>query len=300
MTLAAPAQTQVVWLDWDDYLAWLRGELAQARNAAGDLLDLGAPLEPGQHMPIIGPTGCAKTTHAVGFLGANRRYVLALDPKGEDETLAASGYIRVKSLPKTGWRGLADRALDRGDQRAWEQIYKRIDAGHDARVIVGGGSRTDEEDESLRVLMRDAITFCRHSEGWCLYVDEFELLSSQRMMRLGDMIERMLITARRDLTSVITSFQAPAWVSKHATRQASKAVAYPQSGSMIKSIADEMGWDWQELAAVLDQLPKFHTATIGRGRLSGPIVITKAPRLAAPKPPQTREQNYKSRRVSAG
>ena len=49
-----------------------------------------------------------------------------------------------------------------------------------------------------------------------LFVDEFELLSSQRMMRLGTMIERMLITARRDKTSVITTFQAPAWVSKHA------------------------------------------------------------------------------------
>jgi hypothetical protein len=285
MTLSAPARTQVVWLDWDDYLAWLRGELTQAANAAGEVLDLGAPLAPGQHMAVIGPTGCAKTTHAVGFLGANRRYVLALDPKGEDETLAASGYVRVKSLPKTGWRGLADRLFDRGDQRTWDRIFKRIENGHDARVIVGGGSRTDAEDEALRELMRDAIRFSRHSPGWCLYVDEFELLSSQRMMRLGDMIERMLITARRDLTSVITTFQAPAWVSKHATRQARKAVLYPQSGSMVKSLADEMVWDWRELAAVLDLLPEFHTATIGRGPLSGPIVITKAPKLAAPKPP---------------
>ena len=291
MTLAVAAQTEVVWLDWDNYLAWLRGELRQARNAAGELLTLGAPLEPGQHMAIIGPTGCAKTTHAVGFLGGNRRYVLALDPKGEDETLAASGYLRVRSLPKPGWRGFVDRVLGRGDQRTWEQIWRRIDNGQDARVIVGGGSRTDAEDEALRALMRDAITFARHSPGWCLYVDEFELLSSQRMMRLGDMIERMLITARRDRTSVVTTFQAPAWVSKHATRQARKAVLYPQSGAMVKSLADEMVWDWKELAAVLDMLPEFHTATVGRGPLSGPIVITKAPRLAAPRRPAANGQN---------
>jgi len=214
------------------------------------------------------------TTHAVGFLGANRRYVLALDAKGEDETLAASGYLRVKELPRQGINSLIGK-----DQKTWREVYKRIEAGQDARVIVGGGSRTDAEDEQLRSLMREAITFSRHSGGWCLYVDEFELLSSQRMMRLGDMIERMLITARRDKTSVVTSFQAPAWVSKHAVRQAHKAVIYPQSGDMIKSIAGEMNWDWRELAAVTDQLPQFYTVTVGRGKLAGPAVITRAPKL---------------------
>lgn len=287
MTLTAPEQGQahVLWLPFDQYLAWLGGKITAAPNAAGEQVDLGPALAPGHHMAVIGPTGCAKTTHAVGFLAQCRKYVLALDPKGEDETLAASGYVRVRSLPAGGWRGARDRALGRNDQRAWNDIYERIDAGKDARVIVGGGSRTDAEDEALRALMREAITFSRHSGGWCLYVDEFELLSSQRMMRLGDMIERMLITARRDKTSVVTTFQAPAWVSKHATRQARRAVLYPQSGSMVKSLADEMNWDWRELGAILDELPEFHTATIGRGRLAGPAVITKAPKLPEPTRP---------------
>ena len=38
-------------------------------------------------------------------------------------------------------------------------------------------------------------------------------------------------------------------------------------------------WDWRELAAVLDQLPEYHTVTIGRGRQAGPLVITTAPKL---------------------
>jgi hypothetical protein len=137
--------------------------------------------------------------------------------------------------------------------------------------------------------MREAITYSRHAGGWTLYVDEFELLSSQRMMKLGDMIERMLITARRDRTTVATTFQAPAWVSKHATRQARKAVLYPQSAQMVKSIAEEMVWDWRELAELLDQLPEYHTVTIGRGRQSGPAVITTAPKLPDQKPASSRD-----------
>jgi hypothetical protein len=266
-------QAQVIWLPWDQYLTWLAGKLRAVPNAWGERVELGPALAPGHHMAIIGPTGCAKTTHAVGMLGI-RKYVFALDPKGEDETLTASGYVRVRELPLTGISALTGK-----DQKTWREIQKRIDNGGDARVILGGGARTDAQDAALRALMREAITYSRHAGGWTLYVDEFELLSSQRMMKLGDMIERMLITARRDRTSVITTFQAPAWVSKHATRQARKAVLYPQSAQMVKSIAEEMVWDWRDLAAVLDELPEFHTVTIGRGRQAGPLVVTSAPKL---------------------
>jgi hypothetical protein len=274
---------KAIYLPWDQYLRWLNGKLRYKANAWGERVKLGPPFAPGHHMAIIGPTGCAKTTHAVGVLGECRKYVLAMDPKGEDETLAASGYVRVRELPLTGISAFTGK-----DQRIWRDIRKRIENGQDARVIVGGASRTDGQDDALRKLMRETITHSRHAGGWTLYVDEFELLSSQRMMKLGDLVERMLITARRDRTSVITTFQAPAWVSKHATRQARKAVLYPQSGQMVKSIAEEMVWDWRELAEALDQLPEFHTITIGRGRQAGPMVVTMAPKLPERQKPSER------------
>ena len=279
MALPAPSEpredrAEVVWLDWDKYLAWLSGKVRAERTQWGERVKLGPPLKPGQHMALIGPTGCAKTTHAVGVLGACRKYVLALDPKGEDETLAASGYRRVRELPRAGLRGMYGE-----DQKTWREIQKRIDEGKDARVIVGGAARTEAQDSALQALMRDGITYARHRGGWTLYIDEFELLSSQRMFRLGPMIERMLITARRDLTSVITTFQAPAWVSKHATRQASYAVVWPQDTDMVKNIARGMSRDWRGLAEAMDEMPEWHTVTVPRGKHRGPMVITSAPKL---------------------
>jgi len=269
------AGPQVVYLDWPHYLDWLAGRLTHATTAWGEHIRLGKPLAPGQHVALIGPTGCAKTTHAVGILGL-RKYVLALDPKGEDETLTASGYTRVGNIPRDGWRtSMTD------DQKTWRDILKRIDNGQDAHVIVGGHARDDSADKKLQELMREAITYSRHAGGWTLYIDEFELLSSQRMYKLGPLIERMLITARRDKTSVITTFQAPAWVSKHATRQARYAVIWPQDTDMIKNISRGMSRDWRDVGAAVDQLPEFHTLTVGRGKLSGPMVITSAPKLAA-------------------
>lgn len=273
-TPPAEQQAQVVWLPWDDYLGWLAGKITDAETAWGERVKLGPALAPGQHMALIGPTGCAKTTHAVGVLGACRKYVLALDVKGEDETLAQSGYVRVKQLPRQGPRSMIGE-----DQKIWRRIHKRIDDGQDARVIVGGGARTDAQDVALQGLMRESVTYARHAGGWTLYIDEFELMSSQRMFKLGPMIERMLITARRDKTSVVTTFQAPAWVSKHATRQATKGVIWPQDTDMVKNIARGMGRDWRAVAEAVDQLPQWHTLTIGRGKMSGPMVITSAPEL---------------------
>src|SRR5271156_3266540 len=141
----APSQP-AVWLDWDQYLAWLSGRLITVRASWGEKVKLGPPWQPGEHMALDGPTGEGKTTHAVGIL-ATRKYVLALDHKGEDETLSASGYERVTSI----WQdNLKWRIAHRKDARTWDQIHRRIDDGAYARVIVGGGSNSDAEDIALQ------------------------------------------------------------------------------------------------------------------------------------------------------
>lgn len=246
---------------WDEHLTWMKRHW-----------------QPGQHIASIGPTGEGKTTYNVGLLGV-RKFVLALDPKGKDETLSASGYTRVQSLPPIG--GLAKlRYRPTTDGRAWEQIYRAIEDGRPASVIVGGDARNAAEDAKLVTLMGEAIAYARHSRGWTLYVDEFELLSSQRMFRLGPPVERMLISARHARTSIVTSFQAAAWVSKHATRQARFAVMYPTGDRrMIQAVAESMGRDWRTLAEAVDELPKFYCLVIPRGKNGGPMMLVNAPKV---------------------
>jgi len=272
---AAELAQPVVWLDWDQYLAWLSGRLVTVTTSWGEKVKLGPPWQPGEHMALDGPTGEGKTTHAVGILAA-RKYVLALDPKGEDETLSASGYERVRSI----WQdSLKWRLAHRTDAKTWADIHKRIDAGQDAKVIVGGGSNSVAEDIANIALMREAILYSRYSGGWTLYVDEFELLSSQRMNNQGALIERMLITARRKKTSVVTTFQAPAWISQHATRQARRAVKWPTGDvDMVQKLARAMGRNWKDVGQAVDMLPPWHTLTIPRGKFH-PMVITSAPEL---------------------
>lgn len=265
-----------VYLNWDrEFLPWMRGKLLRA-DAAGTLVRLPAPWKPGKHWALIGPTGQGKSTFAVGIL-AQRKWVVALDPKGEDETLEAGGYQRLRTIPPPRDRIGAARGKPRpgSDDWVWDRVAKGLPVG----LVAGFEAMTDDEDAALRQLMRDAVTWVRRTRGWTLYVDEFELLSSQRMMRLGADIERMLITARRAGTSVVTSFQAPAWVSKHSTRQAGYVTVWPtRDVQMVKNVAEAAGRDWKVVTAAVNELPRFHCLTIPE-EIDRPMIVTTAPRV---------------------
>lgn len=234
---------------------------------------------PGAHWALIGPTGEGKTTFAAWLL-LLRRWVLALDPKGEDLTLTLSGFERVRHLP-TEMRGPVWRLRHWQASRQWDAIEYRIAEGKPARIIVGGPARTDAQDAANQDLMRRTFGYARETGGWTVFVDEFELISSIRQFNLGRNVERMLISARSEGTSVLTSFQAPAWVSKHATRQARFATIWPTGDvDMIRTVARSMGRDWRALAAAVDELPPFHTLTVPRGKNGGPFICTSAPELS--------------------
>jgi hypothetical protein len=244
-SLSAPREdTTVISVEWDMFIRWFRDEW-----------------KPGQHVALIGPTGEGKSTFAVGIL-KTRKWVLAFDPKGHDDTLAHSGFERILSWPPTN------------------KHRDAIAEGRPVRMIVGGSMRTDADKKKLVDLLHDVIDGVRAEGGWTCYADEFQILADRRMFNLGTQVEEMLISARSRGTSVVTSFQAPAWVPKAATRQATFTVLWPtRDEDMVKAVAMSMGRKWQEIAAAVRELPPYHVLVIPK-RVHAPMIITTAPRIS--------------------
>jgi len=271
MTIAAPRpQAKVVALTPDEFLAWARGKLRRLNGVR-----LPPPWQPGQHVALIGKTREGKTNFAVWLLSGLRNYILALDPKGEDESLSKSGWTRVSTVP--GGHRKPKPGTD--EWRLWRRLDKDRAEGRPVKIIVGVQSRTRAADLANRLLMADAIEYARQSGGWSLYVDEHQILSDRRMYGLGEDIARQAISAARDKMSVISSMQYLAWVEKAATRQATLIVVWrTRDRDLIKLAAATAGRPWQEVAAAVDELPKYWLLLIP-DELRAPMLMVRPPKV---------------------
>lgn len=266
--------TEVVALTPMEFIAWAQGELRAVR-VRGQLVRLPPPWQPGQHIAAIGKTREGKTNFFVWLLEETRRYVLALDPKGEDESLSASGWVRVSTVPF----GTAKPKWLSGEWRTWRDLDTDRAEGRPVRAIAGIHSRTREGDAMNRQLMRDAVEYVRQVGGFTLYVDEHQVFSDPRMFNLGKDIARQAITAARDGVSVITSMQYLAWVERASTRQATM-IAMCRTGDkdLIRSAAQMAGRPYRAIEAALQQLPKFWWLIIPDEQRA-PMLMVRAPKV---------------------
>lgn len=234
---------KVVGVPWSTYIRWF-----------ADVW------KPGEHVALVGPTGEGKTTHAVGILEL-RRYILALDPKGGDDTLSRMKLRRVPTWP-----------LPR-------DVERDIAEGRPARLVAGPVVRTHADRAVLRETCRRALEDAFDRGGFTVYIDEFQLAADRRLMGLHLEAEQLLIAARSKGVSVVTSYQAPAWVPTSASRQATWVTIWPTRDiDVIKKLGQIMGRPWRELEAAISELPRFHTLTVGRNPRA-PLVMTTAPEL---------------------
>lgn len=233
---------EVVGMTWDQFLDWFR-----------------SAWRAGQHVALIGPTGAGKSTFAVGIL-EHRRYVLALDPKGGDTTLATSGYERLTQWPPPS--------------RVWDRLAE----GYPGKFIVGFRTRTILDRARLIELLRATLEGVFETGGFTVYVDEFQLLADRKLMNLAALVEELLIAARDRGSSVVTSYQAPAWVPTAASRQATWVVLWPtRDEDVVKKLAAIAGRPWRVIWEVMQEVPEHHVLIVGRNPRQ-PMVITKAPR----------------------
>ena len=234
-------------LEWPDFLEWWR-----------------RAWRPGDHVSVIAPSGSGKSTLVAGLLSV-RNYVLAIDPKGGDETLAALGWPRLDRWP-------SDREMERildVDERK----------GRPSRYLVGPTATRGEDFIRLRAVCKQALDAAFDMGGWSTYVDELQVLCDRRLMNLSGEAARLLISARSKKATFISSFQSPSWVISEAMRQPSWIfTSYTRDTDTVNRMAEIMGRDKAELRGAIRELPPFCWLLVGRNPRE-PLRITLPPEL---------------------
>lgn len=271
-TYAAPVMgAAAVALTPAEFLAWARGQLHDHRGVR-----LPGPWQPGQHLAMLGKTREGKTNCVVWLCSELRQFVFALDPKGMDESLSASGWDRVSTVPG----GLTRPRLWSEEWKLWDRIQDDVAAGRPRRLIAGIESRTPGGDARNRQLMADALEYYRQAGGWTLVVDEHQVLSDPRMFGLGPPIARAAITAARDKASLIVNFQYLAWIERAGVRQSTIiGMARTRDRDLIKMAATAAGRPWQELAAILDEFDHKYWWAFISDEPRSPVLMVRPPKV---------------------
>jgi hypothetical protein len=218
----------------------------------------------GEHVALLGPTGCGKSTLACHLLG-RRKYVIALDPKGGDSTLGA--------LEERG-------VFERIDQ--WpppKRIREQIGKGEPARLIIGSKIRSRAERPALRATLERAIDGVFEEGSWTLYVDELQIAADRRFMNLTAGIEENLISARDRKVSVVTSFQRPANVPRTASDQARYFFTwYTRDVDVVNRLAEMMGRERARVRGWIQGLEEY-AVLVTSNNPHRPVLVTWVPEL---------------------
>jgi hypothetical protein len=192
--------------------------------------------EPGQHVAICAPTGGGKTTVVV-WLARLRKWVVALDPKGGDDTLRATGFPRLSSWPPP------------------RKAYKAMAEGKPVRYIVGPVADTGEDLPRLQATCQQCLRGVFDDGGWTTIIDEYQILSDRRMMGLSTDVDKLLIAARRKGVSVVTLFQAPKNISHAAHEQARWIwVSLTYDDDVVARLASMVGRNRDQMRGLIEGL----------------------------------------------
>lgn len=223
--------------------------------------------KPGEHIAAIGPTGTGKSTFVAGILPL-RKYVLALDPKGGDSTLATlarHGFVRIERWPPP------------------KDVMRSVEEGNPARLIVGPIVQGRADLPKLRAAIAGALDGAFDMGGWTVYVDELQVAADARMMGLAASIERNLIAARDKGVSMVCSYQRPANVPRSASEMSTwLAVWYTRDVDTVNRIAEMTGRPKAEIRGAVRGLGASLTPgailLVSRNP-QHPIIVTRAPYL---------------------
>lgn len=203
--------SNVTKIPWDAFLAHLRWRQ-------------------GEHVTLVGPTGCGKTTVALSMLN-QRAYVAVIATKPRDPL--------IKSLPKHGYKVL----------EKWPP------PDHLKKVVLWPKISRLGDQSGQRREIQSALARIYRSGGWCVVADELRYIT--QTLGLKREAEMFWLQGRSLNISFVTATQRPAWVPLEAFDQATHLFIWRETDKRnLDRLGDIGGVDTGLIKSIVPRLPK--------------------------------------------
>jgi hypothetical protein len=218
--------------------------------------------KPGEHWAFIVKTGGGKTNFAAG-LASTRKYVLAFDVKGGDQTLKKLGWERLTKWPPT------------------KQDREDMQDGKPFRRIVGSTDKSPLGKERRYALCKQVLKAVLQEGGYTVLATDLKILTHPKFGALWDDVEELLLLARDINVSIMTDMQRVSGYPREAGDQATwLAVGYTRDRDAVSRVSEMMGRSAAEIRGAMSALGELpYGFLVVSNDATMPIYITRADKL---------------------
>lgn len=218
--------------------------------------------KPGEHVSLVVATGGGKTNFAA-WLAQTRKYVLGLDVKGGDRTLARLKWERMTTWPPT--------RQDRQDMAD----------GKPFRRIIGGTGKSPADRIKRYNLFKKVIASILEEGGYTALATDIKIMTGRQFGDLWDEWEELILLARESGVSVINDMQRVSGQPRESTDQATwLCIGYTRDVDAVNRLGEMMGRSRAEMRGAIDALGELPYGFLVVNRdPHRPIILTKAEKL---------------------
>ena len=178
--------------------------------------------EAGQHLVALGPTGRGKTTTMGRLLERPATDGVLISTIGKPDPA-----LQHLGKPAKEWPPRMPLKLLMHDNLPFIRRFENV-------------PKQPKDFSTVKQTYANLLRWMFARPGWTIYLPDLQIVSDPKMMGLGKEVEQLLLTLRKEKSSVYMDGQAPRWIPSAANDQTSHVLVWKTRDNRVRKRLSEL------------------------------------------------------------